>query len=73
MVKIDGNSLTIKEVSAVSRNCEPVELAGRAIDKIIKARKFVEKILHENKPVYGINTGFGELANTFISAADSAK
>ena len=73
MIKIDGNSLTIKNVIAVCRNDEQVELADSAVDKIIKSRKFVEKILKENKTVYGINTGFGELANTFISAEDSAK
>lgn len=73
MISIDGNSLTIKDVVAVSRKYERVELAAGAVDKIIKSRKFVEKILKENKTVYGINTGFGELANTFISAEDSAK
>lgn len=73
MIKIDGNSLTIEDVVAVSRNYAEVELAAAAIDKIVRSRKFVEKILKENKTVYGINTGFGELANTFISAEDSAK
>jgi histidine ammonia-lyase len=73
MIKIDGNSLTIKDVLIVCRNYEQVELAERAFEKIIKSRKFVEKILKENKTVYGINTGFGELAGTFISTEDSAK
>lgn len=73
MIQIDGNSLTIKDVVTVSRHYEKVKLADNAVEKIIKSRNFVEKILRENKTVYGINTGFGELANRFISAEDSAK
>ena len=73
MIEIDGNSLTITDVVKVSRNYEPVKLADRAVGKIVKSREFVEKLLKENKIVYGINTGFGELANRFISAEDSAK
>ncbi|MCK4763426.1 MAG: histidine ammonia-lyase [Candidatus Aminicenantes bacterium] len=73
MIKIDGNSLSIEDVSAVSRNDEQVELAAESVGKINRSRDFVEKILKENKTVYGINTGFGALANTFISKEDSTK
>ncbi len=73
MIELDGSSLTIKDVITVSRNYETVRLSPNAVGKINKSRQLVEKIIKENKPVYGINTGFGELANTFISAADSAK
>ncbi len=73
MVKIDGNSLSIEELVAVSRNFAEVDLADYAAAKIIKSRQFVEKIVRENRTVYGINTGFGELANTSISPRDTAK
>lgn len=72
MVTIDGESLTIQDVVAVSRNREPVRLADQAVARIDRSRKLVESILEEDRTVYGINTGFGELANTSISAKDAA-
>ena len=35
--------------------------------KVASARKSLEKILSTGKPVYGVNTGFGELASVRIS------
>ncbi|MCP4220360.1 MAG: histidine ammonia-lyase [bacterium] len=67
MIKIDGNSLTIKELVAASRNYEQVSLDPKAVDKILQSRAYVEKVLEEHRIVYGITTGFGELANTYIS------
>jgi len=73
MIKIDGNSLTIEDVIKVAKGHQAVELCSSAHDKIIKSRQFVEKILKENRVVYGITTGFGELANTLISPQESRK
>jgi len=42
-------------------------------DKAIRAsRGEVAKIVHTQKPVYGINTGFGPLCDTHISEADTS-
>jgi histidine ammonia-lyase len=42
-------------------------------DKAIRASwREVEKIVHAQKPVYGINTGFGPLCDTRISEADTS-
>jgi histidine ammonia-lyase len=73
MVTIDGDSLSLTDVVEVSRNFKAVKLSPKVIPKVKQSRKFVEKILKENKPVYGITTGFGELASTTISADDSAQ
>ena len=73
MVKIDGNSLTIDEVVRVSRNFEDVELRKEAFPAIERSRKYVEKVLAEKRVVYGITTGVGELANTWISTEDAEK
>jgi len=71
MLQIDGNSLTIKDVLSVSREHEPVQLTPDARHKISASRKWVEDIVREGNPVYGINTGFGAFAGHQISAADS--
>ena len=42
-----------------------------AMVKVTKSQQHVSGIVSENKTVYGINTGFGVLANTHISAEDT--
>ncbi len=73
MIKIDGNSLTIEDVIKVCRTYETVVLDESSIPAINKSRKYVEKVLSEERVVYGITTGVGELANTLISSADAEK
>jgi len=73
MITIDGNSLTIDEVVRVSRGYETVTLDNKSIPAINKSRRYVEKVLAEERVVYGITTGVGELANTLISAGDAEK
>jgi len=43
-----------------------------AVDKVNNSHKAVQEIVADNKTVYGVNTGFGILANTAISAEDTA-
>lgn len=73
MINIDGDSLTISDVIQAARHCEKVALAAHSVPKIERSRAFVEKIVKENRPVYGITTGVGELANTLISPQDVEK
>ncbi len=73
MIILDGYSLTIPDVIAVCKDFEEVRIAESCFDKINKSREFVEKILAENRVVYGITTGVGELANTLISPEESEK
>lgn len=44
-----------------------LELSSEAIDKIHASEKTVASVLEKNQVVYGINTGFGSLANTRIN------
>ena len=47
-------------------------LGDAAAKKVTESNKAVQEIVSANKTVYGVNTGFGILANTAISAADTA-
>jgi len=73
MIEIDGNSLSIEDVGKVSRGGEGVALADRALPAIRKSREFVERLCRENRAVYGITTGVGELSQKRVSAADLEK
>ncbi len=66
-VVIDSKSLAIKDVVNVSQNNYMVALSKEAIGNIKRGRKIVEKIISENKVVYGVNTGFGAFCNKVIS------
>jgi len=65
-VYIDGENLSIKDVYEVSRGHEKVELAEVCKEKVKRSRKVVESKLEGDEDVYGINTGFGDLANVKI-------
>ncbi|MCB0410811.1 MAG: histidine ammonia-lyase, partial [Flavobacteriales bacterium] len=46
-------------------------LSQEAEDAIVKCRQYLdEKLTRHDKPIYGINTGFGSLCNTSISNDD---
>ena len=64
---VDGESLSIEDVVRVARGNEKVEISNEIKERVKKAREEIEKILQQEKPIYGVNTGFGELANVRIS------
>jgi histidine ammonia-lyase len=66
-VVLDGTSLTIDNVVELARNYARVEISPSAVEAVKKGRKSIERILKSGKTVYGINTGFGRLADTKIS------
>ena len=66
-VTLDGDSLTIITVVKAARNFARVEIAPGAIERVKRGRASIERILKSGKVVYGINTGFGKLAETKVS------
>jgi len=73
MLIIDGNSLTIEDVIKVCKDYEKVKLSPSAEPEMNKSRSFVDKVLNESRTVYGITTGFGELANKFIEPSQGER
>ena len=65
-VTISIGPLSLAEVVAVARNDAPVRIAEESIAAMAASREFVEALACSGKPVYGISTGFGALATTFI-------
>ena len=72
-VLIDGHHLTIEDVTAVARHNAPVGLTPSAKEAVERAHRWVEQIVTQGDPVYGINTGFGVFADHRIPSSDSAK
>ncbi|MGY5853630.1 MAG: histidine ammonia-lyase [Candidatus Thorarchaeota archaeon] len=72
VVEIDGESLTIEDVVQVARYNEPVFLAESAKKRILECREVIESAIKEGRVVYGVNTGFGDLASVSIGEEDLA-
>ena len=69
-VTLDGGALSIAQVVAVARRSARVSLADSARRGIDAARKIVEQTAKGKEPAYGINTGFGSLAQQRIAPND---
>ena len=67
-VTIDGGSLGLEQFDAVARRGASCVLARSARAKVEAARVAVHRILDAGGAVYGVNTGFGDLARARIAA-----
>lgn len=65
--KIIPGEISLKLLKQVIRSTSPIELDQNSLKKITDAQNIVNNIIENNQTVYGINTGFGLLANTNIS------
>lgn len=70
MILLDGNSLTLDELVAITDDGARVALAPAAARRVDAARAVVDRKAAGDRPVYGINTGFGALAETAIPHKD---
>ena len=66
MITVDGHTLTLGEVEAVARDRAGVRLADEAAARVRASRALLEGLLEGEAPVYGVNTGFGRLADVRI-------
>lgn len=73
MIQIDGETLAIEDLIGIARNRVGAKLAPQARKAIEDSRKALLEILEKSEIVYGITTGFGELANIKISDEDTVE
>src|SRR6266850_4927136 len=67
MIELRGQRLTLSEIVAVAGGQEQVMLSAEALARCQASRAIVEKIVAENRTVYGVNTGFGKLSDVHIA------
>ncbi|NLJ79988.1 MAG: histidine ammonia-lyase [Firmicutes bacterium] len=73
MLELSGSNLSGSQVVRAIREGLPVVLSSLQLAEVGRARDSVDRLLIEGKPVYGINTGFGKLAETPISKDNAAE
>jgi histidine ammonia-lyase len=71
-IVLDGGALRRDQVVAVARGGEAVELSPAVLHRLAEQRGQIEALVASGRPVYGVSTGFGALANTYIAPEDRA-
>jgi histidine ammonia-lyase len=65
-VIVGPEPLDIADVVAVARHDAPVELAAGALAEIARTREVIDALVEDQRPHYGVSTGFGALATRHI-------
>jgi len=70
IVSVNGDALTIEDVVDVARGAATAELAPEVAAVMEPSRSVVATAIEGDAPVYGVNTGFGALADTRVGVRD---
>jgi len=63
-----GGPLKLEEIESVASRGRHVSVAPEARVRVVQSRRVIEEILAAGQTVYGVNTGFGKLADVSIPA-----
>jgi histidine ammonia-lyase len=63
---LEGQPLTLEEIEAVAIGARRVTVSPAAKERVAAGRACIERILASGRTVYGVNTGFGKLADLHI-------
>ena len=66
MIALDGDTLSLEALAAIAFEYEEVTVAPGALARVDAARAVVDRKAAGEEVVYGINTGFGSLADVRI-------
>src|SRR5918999_1022594 len=69
---LTGRDLTIDNVIEVARGRRAVSLEAEAARRMGESRGVIERLVAEGATVYGVTTGFGDLADTRIEPGQTA-
>ncbi len=70
---LSGRDLSIDNVIEVARGRRAVELDRAAAERMAESRAVIERLVAEGGTVYGVTTGFGDLADVRIEPEQTAE
>ena len=73
LVVLTGADLSVDDVEAVARHGARAALDVHARERMQEARDVIERLVAQGAVVYGVTTGFGDLATTSIAPDDAAR
>src|SRR5438477_7454177 len=65
-MELNGRTLSLDDIATVAYGRESVQVAASARSRILASRKVIDDIVTRDASVYGVNTGFGKLADVRI-------
>lgn len=66
-ITLDGRTLTIDTVSAIARDRAAVTLSEAARQRVVDGEAYLERLIADGRPIYGVTTGFGALDGRAVS------
>lgn len=69
-ILLNGDNLSLEDLVKICRENYEVDITEEARERINKSRSIIEKIVKDNKVVYGVTTGFGKFSDVSISNND---
>jgi histidine ammonia-lyase len=73
MITLNGSGLDLEKFIRIARFKEEVQIGESQKELVKKARDYVKRVVQSEKPVYGINTGFGKLSDVPVRKEDVSK
>ena len=71
-MQLGGQPLALSEIASVALDGTTVEVSPSAHPRVLASRNVIEDIIARDATVYGVNTGFGKLADCFSIQTDRA-
>src|SRR2546421_9228835 len=65
-MELSGQPLSLEDIAAIAGGREEVQIASSARARMAASRKVIDDIVARDAVVYGVNTGFGKLADVRI-------
>jgi histidine ammonia-lyase len=69
-MQLTGEPLSLVAIAQVAVHREPVTIGESAHARIAASRRVIDEITEGESVVYGVNTGFGKLADVHIARGD---
>jgi len=70
---LNGGALGLADVELVARQRAPVKLGADAQARLVSSRQALEDAIAAGEVIYGVNTGFGSLANRRVEGSQLAE
>jgi histidine ammonia-lyase len=67
-LELTGENISLAEIESVAIHGRKISVSAEALERVAKSRQVIEEILQTGESVYGVNTGFGKLADVRIAA-----
>jgi len=72
-VLLGYDGMTLEELLAIARDAAPVDISADAAAQLVKSSQLIARWVAAEEKVYGVTTGFGNLADVSISQSDTRR